>query len=130
MHVIGLGPEGRPYRSPFHPSEPFRSRTYKYGLASIASVREHMLGTSARPQRAALFDADPLFWDVPNPDDATAVDKPSEGRYLVSITTPHVSVLLQALLRKIIAFSIALATRPFGCDRPATGQWRGLAPPI
>jgi hypothetical protein len=26
---------------------------------------EHVLGTSARPQRTALLDADPLFWDVP-----------------------------------------------------------------
>jgi len=37
---------------------------------------EHVLGTSARPQRTALLDADPLFWDVPIADAQRASPKP------------------------------------------------------
>jgi hypothetical protein len=50
-----------------HPSEPFRSRAERDSFAALAQSPqfEHELSTSARPQRTALLDADPLFWDVP-----------------------------------------------------------------
>src|ERR1700730_18004653 len=43
------------------PSEPFRSLTERSTALAQSHQFEHVLGTSARPQRTALLDADPLF---------------------------------------------------------------------
>src|SRR5690349_24896808 len=47
------------------PAEPFRSLTERSTALAQSHQFEHVLGTSARPQRTALLDADPLLWDVP-----------------------------------------------------------------
>jgi hypothetical protein len=43
------------------PSEPFRSLTERSAALAQSHQFEHVLGTSARPQRTGLLDADPLF---------------------------------------------------------------------
>ena len=55
----------RPLPTPF---EPFRSLTESSTALAQSHQFEHVLGTSARPQRTALLDADPLFWGVPELD--------------------------------------------------------------
>src|SRR5437667_9555446 len=47
------------------PSEPFRSLTERSTALAQSHQFEHVLGASARPQRAAPLDADPLFGAVP-----------------------------------------------------------------
>ena len=68
MRRSGVNDEADRERPLPTPSEPFRSLTERSTALAQSHQFEHVLGTSARPQRTALLDADPLFWDVPKPD--------------------------------------------------------------
>jgi hypothetical protein len=82
------------------PSEPFRSLTERSTALAQSHRFEHVLGTSARPQRTALLDADPLFWGVPHPDIAGEWLLPpwkrasQQGRFLRSTTTVVTTVAM------------------------------------
>ena len=80
---------------------------------------EHELSTSARPQRTALLDADPLFWDVPE------TDFGSVGRVYVFVARVDrfqpdlvANARASASLRRLGEAS-ACANHEWRCTRPA-----------